>query len=82
MWNTRKLSTSLHSNPTLNCPPPTQDHSFANATGLGCELSGAQRLKRFSMLVENGVVKSVNVEKENNNMGVSSADRMLEVLGQ
>lgn len=43
---------------------------------------GAQRLKRFSMLVEDGVVKSVNVEKENNNMGVSSMDRMLEVLGQ
>lgn len=59
-----------------------QDHSFAGATGLGCELFGAQRLKRFSMLVEDGVVKSVNVEKETNNLGVSSADHMLEkVLG-
>jgi peroxiredoxin len=62
--------------------PPIQDHSFANATGLGCELFGAQRLKRFSMFVEDGMVKSVNVEKENNNLSVSSADRMLEVLGQ
>lgn len=34
------------------------------------------------MLVEDGVVKSVNVEKENNDLGVSSADHMLEVLGQ
>ncbi len=34
------------------------------------------------MLVEDGVVKSVNVEKENNDLAVSSADHMLEVLGQ
>ena len=59
-----------------------QDHSFAKATGLGTELFGSQRLKRFSMLLEDGVVKSVNVEKENNDLGVSSADHMLEVLGQ
>lgn len=59
-----------------------QDHSFANATGLGIDLFGAQRLMRISMLVQEGVVKSVNVEKEHNNLGVSSADHMLEVLGQ
>lgn len=34
------------------------------------------------MLAEDGMVKSVNVEKENNDLGVSSADHMLEVLGQ
>lgn len=62
--------------------PQQQDHSFTNATGLGCELFGAQRLKRFSMLAEDGVVKNVNVENENNDLGVSSADHMLEVLGQ
>jgi len=33
------------------------------------------------MLVEDGVVKSVNVEKEDNDLGVSSADHMLEMLG-
>lgn len=59
-----------------------QGHSFANATGLDIVLFGAQRLMRFSMLVQDGVVKSVNVEKEHNNLGVSSADHMLEVLGQ
>lgn len=54
---------------------------FAKATGLGCDLLGTTRLKRFSMLCDDGVVKKVNVESEKNNLGVSSADHMLELVG-
>lgn len=57
------------------------EKTFAKATGLGCELFGTTRLKRFSMLCDDGVVKKVNVESENNNLGVSSADHMLELVG-
>ena len=60
-----------------------QDKAFAKATGLGCELLATTRLKRFSMYVVDGVVKALNVESENNNLGVSSADHMLdEVLSK
>jgi len=57
------------------------DKTFAKAVGLGVDLFGTTRLKRFSMLCDNGVVEKVNVESENNNLGVSSADHMLELVG-
>lgn len=57
------------------------DLTFAKATGLVCDyLFGTTRLKRFSMLCDDGVVKKVNVESENNNLGVSSADHMSELV--
>lgn len=57
------------------------EKTFAKGTGLGCDLLGTTRLKRFSMLCDDGVVKKVNIESENNNLGVSSADHMLELVG-
>lgn len=57
------------------------EKTFAKATGLGCDLFGTTRLKRFSLLCDDGVVKKVNIESENNNLGVSSADHMLELVG-
>lgn len=59
-----------------------QERTFVKATGLGCDLMGITRLKRFSMLCEDGVVKKLNVESENNNLGVSSADHMLSLVAQ
>lgn len=64
---------NIHTSPPCN---KIQECSFANAVGLGCELFGTRRLMRFSMLVDDGVVRSVNMEKEANDLGVSSADHM------
>jgi peroxiredoxin len=38
------------------------------------------RSKRYSMLVENGVVKSLNVEQQPGQVDVSSAETMLRAL--
>ena len=55
------------------------EKTFAKGTGLGCDLFYTTRLKRFSMLCDDGAVKKMNVEPENNNLGVSSADHMVEL---
>jgi glutaredoxin/glutathione-dependent peroxiredoxin len=59
------------------------DASFTKAMGLDADLSGGGlgiRSKRYSMLVENGVVKSLNVEESPGQATVSGAAAMLEQL--
>jgi peroxiredoxin len=57
--------------------------TFTKAIGLDFDGSGfglGTRSKRYSMLIENGVVKALNVEESPGVMEVSSADRILAVL--
>ncbi len=57
---------------------------FARALGLELDLSKGGlgiRSKRYSMLVDNGVVKSLNVEAQPGQVEASSADAMLKALG-
>lgn len=59
------------------------DASFTKALGLEADLSGGGlglRSKRYSMLVEDGVVKSLNVEESPGQATVSGAAAMLEQL--
>ncbi len=59
------------------------DASFTKAMGLEADLSGGGlglRSKRYSMLVEDGVVKSLNVEESPGQATVSGAAAMLEQL--
>lgn len=59
------------------------DASFTKALGLEVDLSGGGlglRSKRYSMLVEDGVVKSLNVEESPGQATVSGAAAMLEQL--
>jgi len=56
---------------------------FARKVGLDIDLSRAGlgvRSKRYSMLVENGTVKALNVEQVPSQVEVSSADAMLKAL--
>jgi peroxiredoxin len=56
---------------------------FAKATGLDFDASGGlggTRSKRYAMLVEDGVVKALNVEPETGKAEISSADNLLKVL--
>lgn len=56
---------------------------FARAVGMDLDLSRAglgTRSKRYSMLVDNGVVKSLNVEQAPPQVEVSSAESMLKAL--
>jgi peroxiredoxin len=56
---------------------------FARAVGLDIDLARAGlgvRSKRYSMLVEDGVVKALNVEQAPPQVEVSSADAMLKAL--
>jgi len=56
---------------------------FARAVGMDIDLSRAglgTRSKRYSMLVENGVVKSLAVEQVPSQVEVSSAESMLKAL--
>jgi len=53
---------------------------FTRATGLAVELGDfglGQRTQRFSMIVEDGTVKTINVEKSVLEHGISSAEAML-----
>jgi peroxiredoxin len=59
------------------------DASFTKALGLEADLSAGGlglRSKRYSMLVEDGVVKSLNVEESPGQATVSGAAAMLEQL--
>ena len=59
--------------------------AFARATGLEIDRSGTGvglRLQRFSMIVEDGVVKDLNVEGTPKEATVSGAARILERLGE
>ena len=56
--------------------------AFAKAAGLELDLTArgmGVRVKRFSMLVDNGVVKSLNIE-ENPGIELTGADKMLTQL--
>ena len=56
---------------------------FARAVGMDLDLSRAglgTRSKRYSMLVDNGVVKSLNVEQQPSQVEASGADAMLRGL--
>jgi glutaredoxin/glutathione-dependent peroxiredoxin len=56
---------------------------FARALGLELDLTKAglgMRSKRYSMLVENGMVKSLNVEQQPGQVEASSAEAMLRAL--
>ena len=56
---------------------------FARAIGMDLDLSRAglgTRSKRYSMLVENGTVKALNVEQAPPQVDVSSAEAMLKAL--
>jgi glutaredoxin/glutathione-dependent peroxiredoxin len=56
---------------------------FARALGLDLDLTKAglgMRSKRYSMLVENGVVKSLSVEQQPGQVEASSAEAMLRAL--
>lgn len=58
---------------------------FAKAIGLSFDGSGfglGTRSQRYSMLVEDGVVKSLNVEDAPSKADVSSAESLLTQLGQ
>jgi peroxiredoxin len=57
---------------------------FAKALGLAFDGTGfglGTRSQRYSMLVEDGVVKAINVEDVPSKANVSSADEMLKSLG-
>lgn len=41
-----------------------------------CTSSGGTRSKRYSMVIENGVVKSLNVEPDGTGLSCSLADRI------
>jgi glutaredoxin/glutathione-dependent peroxiredoxin len=59
------------------------DASFTKAMGLEADLSAGGlgvRSKRYSMLVEDGVVKSLNIEESPGQATVSGAAAMLEQL--
>lgn len=59
------------------------DASFTKAIGLDIDLSAGTlgvRSKRYSMLVEDGVVKMLNIEESPGQATVSSAAHMLEHL--
>lgn len=59
------------------------DASFTKAIGLDMDMSGAGlgiRSKRYSMLVEDGVVTSLNIEESPGQATVSGAAAMLERL--
>src|SRR5260221_11428828 len=56
---------------------------FARAVGLELDarrLGLGERSKRYSMLVENGVVKALNIEAQPGQVEASSADAMLKGL--
>jgi peroxiredoxin len=56
---------------------------FARALGLELDLTKAglgKRSQRYSMLVDNGVVKTLNVEAQPGQVEASSAEAMLKVL--
>ena len=57
--------------------------TFTKAVGLDFDGSGfglGTRSKRYSMLVDNGVVKALNIEESPGVMEVSGADRILAAL--
>jgi peroxiredoxin len=57
--------------------------NFAKAVGLDLDVSArglGVRSKRYSMLVDNGVVKSLNIEETPGTADVSGADAMLKAL--
>jgi glutaredoxin/glutathione-dependent peroxiredoxin len=57
---------------------------FAHALGLELDLTKGGlgiRSKRYSMLVDNGVVKSLNVEQQPGQVDASSAESLLKALG-
>ena len=57
--------------------------NFAKAIGLDLDVSArglGTRSKRYSMLVDNGVVKSLNIEETPGTADVSGADAMLKAL--
>jgi glutaredoxin/glutathione-dependent peroxiredoxin len=59
------------------------DASFTKALGLDTDLSAGGlgvRSKRYSMLVEDGVVKSLNIEESPGQAAVSGAAAMIEQL--
>ncbi|TWB55453.1 peroxiredoxin [Rhizobium sp. ERR 922] len=59
------------------------DGSFTKALGLEADLSAGGlgiRSKRYSMLVENGVVKTLNIEESPGQATVSGAAAMMEQL--
>jgi glutaredoxin/glutathione-dependent peroxiredoxin len=59
------------------------DASFSKALGLDMDLSAGGlgvRSKRYAMLVEDGVVKSLDIEENPGQATVSSAEAMLERL--
>jgi peroxiredoxin len=56
---------------------------FAKALGLSVDLSGlglGTRSQRYAMLVENGVVRKINLEKSPGELSVSSAEAFLNEL--
>jgi peroxiredoxin len=62
------------------------DHNGELTKALGLEMDGrgaglGTRSKRFSMLVENGVVKSVDVEEKASEVSVSGAEACMVKLG-
>jgi peroxiredoxin len=58
---------------------------LAQAAGLAMDashLGRGIRAKRFSMIVNDGVVETVNVEEEIREVTVTGAERILEQLGK
>ena len=63
---------------------PDHDAELTKALGLDLDARGAglgTRAKRFSMVVENGVVKSLDVEENPSAVSVSGADACMVKLG-
>lgn len=60
------------------------DASYVKALGLDIDLSVASlgvRSKRFSMIVDNGVVSALNIEENPGVVEVTGAEKILEALG-
>lgn len=51
---------------------------FTDAIDLGIDLQplGGKRSKRYSMVIENGKIKELNVEPDNTGLSCSLADRI------
>jgi peroxiredoxin len=59
--------------------------AFSDAVGLSADMSGAgfgRRCQRFSALIEDGVVKSLNIEEQRGQAVTSGAAAMLEELSR
>lgn len=63
---------------SLELPPLGENwkHKLCDSLNTFSHFSGGLRSKRYSMVIENGVVKSLNVEPDGTGLSCSLADRI------